>query len=43
LRVLASFDTHIFWEALTSEPYRKGALLALELTLVSLAAAGVLG
>ena len=41
--MLASFDTHIFWEALTSEPYRKGALLALELTLVSLAAACVLG
>lgn len=41
--MLASFDTHVFWEALTSEPYRKGALLALELTLVSLAAASVLG
>jgi polar amino acid transport system permease protein len=41
--VLASFDTHIFWEALTSEPYWRGALLALELTLVSLAAACVIG
>jgi polar amino acid transport system permease protein len=41
--VLASFDTHIFWEALTSKPYRDGALLALELTLVSLAAACVIG
>jgi polar amino acid transport system permease protein len=43
LRVLASFDTHIFWEALTSGPYRNGALLALELTLVSLSAACVIG
>jgi polar amino acid transport system permease protein len=41
--VLASFDTHIFWEALTSGPYWKGALLAIELTLVSLAAACVIG
>jgi polar amino acid transport system permease protein len=41
--VLASFDTHIFWEALTSRPYLHGALLALELTLVSLAAACVIG
>jgi polar amino acid transport system permease protein len=41
--VLASFDTHIFWEALTSAPYWKGALLALELTFVSLATACVIG
>jgi len=41
--VLATFDTHIFWEALTSRPYWHGALLALELTLVSLAAACVIG
>jgi polar amino acid transport system permease protein len=41
--VLASFDTHIFWEALTSDPYWKGALLALELTFVSLATACVIG
>jgi polar amino acid transport system permease protein len=41
--VLASFDTHIFWEALSSRPYWNGALLALELTLVSLAAACVVG
>ncbi len=41
--MLASFDTHIFWEALSSKPYRTGALLALELTLVSLAAACVIG
>jgi His/Glu/Gln/Arg/opine family amino acid ABC transporter permease subunit len=41
--VLASFDTHVFWEALTSSPYWKGALLALELTFVSLATACVIG
>jgi polar amino acid transport system permease protein len=41
--VLASFDTHIFWEALSSSPYWKGALLALALTLVSLAVAVVIG
>jgi polar amino acid transport system permease protein len=41
--VLASFDTHVFWEALSSRPYRNGALLALELTVVSLAAACVIG
>jgi polar amino acid transport system permease protein len=41
--VLASFDTHIFWEALTSDPYWKGALLALELTFVSLATACMIG
>jgi polar amino acid transport system permease protein len=37
--VVASFDTHLFWEALTSSPYWKGALLALALTFASLAAA----
>jgi len=41
--VLASFDRHIFWEALTSSPYWKGALLAFELTVVSLAAASAIG
>jgi polar amino acid transport system permease protein len=41
--VLASFETHVFWEALTSTPYWKGALLAIELTVVTLAAACVLG
>jgi polar amino acid transport system permease protein len=40
--VVASFDTHLFWEALTSRPYWHGALLALELTCVTLAAAFVL-
>jgi polar amino acid transport system permease protein len=41
--VLATFDTHIFWEALSSSPYWKGALLALELTAASLAAACAIG
>jgi His/Glu/Gln/Arg/opine family amino acid ABC transporter permease subunit len=41
--VLASFDSHVFWEALTSEPYWRGAILAVELTVVSLAAACVIG
>ena len=37
------FDTHLFWEALSSETYRRGALLALGLTVCSLTAATVLG
>ena len=41
--MLATFDTHIFWQALTSSPYWKGALLAFELTVASLAAACVIG
>ena len=41
--MLATFDTHIFWQALSSSPYWKGALLALELTIASLAAACVIG
>jgi len=41
--VLASFDRHVFWEALTSTPYWKGAILAFELTVVSLAAATAIG
>jgi polar amino acid transport system permease protein len=40
--VLASFDTHVFWEAFSSRPYWHGALLALELTIASLAAASVI-
>jgi polar amino acid transport system permease protein len=39
--VLASFDTHIFWEALSSRPYWHGALLAFELTCATLGAASV--
>ena len=30
--MLASFDTHLFWEVLRSGPYWKGALLAIGLT-----------
>ena len=41
--MLASFDTHLFWEALTSGPYWKGALLALALTFASLAVAILIG
>jgi len=40
--VVASFDTHSFWEALTSHPYWHGALLAFELTCATLGAASVL-
>jgi polar amino acid transport system permease protein len=41
--VLASFDTHLFWTALSSGPYWRGALTALELTVVSLSTAIVIG
>ena len=41
--MLASFDTHLFWTALTSGPYWRGALTALELTGASLATAVVIG
>src|SRR3954449_5522957 len=41
--VLASFDTHLFWQALSSGPYWRGSLTALELSSASLAAAVVLG
>jgi polar amino acid transport system permease protein len=37
--VLASFDTHLFWQALSSGPYWRGALTALELTAVALTTA----
>jgi polar amino acid transport system permease protein len=37
--VLAGFDSHLFWSALTSGPYWRGALTALELTAASLASA----
>jgi His/Glu/Gln/Arg/opine family amino acid ABC transporter permease subunit len=37
--VLAGFDTQLFWEALSSGPYWRGALTALELAGLSLAAA----
>jgi polar amino acid transport system permease protein len=41
--VLASFDTHLFWEVLRSGPYWRGALLAIGLTCSSLGAACLLG
>lgn len=41
--MLASFDTHLFWEVLTSSPYWKGALLAIGLTCASLGAACLIG
>jgi polar amino acid transport system permease protein len=41
--VLASFDTHLFWDVLRSGPYWRGALLAIGLTCSSLAAACLLG
>jgi polar amino acid transport system permease protein len=41
--VLASFDTHLFWKALSSGPYWRGALTAFELTVVALATAIVVG
>jgi His/Glu/Gln/Arg/opine family amino acid ABC transporter permease subunit len=41
--VLASFDTHLFWQALSSGPYWKGALLALGLASASLCVALVIG
>jgi His/Glu/Gln/Arg/opine family amino acid ABC transporter permease subunit len=41
--VLASFDPHLFWEALRSGPYWKGALLAIALTCATMGAAIVLG
>jgi polar amino acid transport system permease protein len=41
--VLASFDTHTFWGALTSGPFWKGALLAIALTCATMGAAVLLG
>jgi His/Glu/Gln/Arg/opine family amino acid ABC transporter permease subunit len=41
--VVAGFDTHLFWAALSSAPYWRGALLALELTAAALAAALLIG
>ena len=37
--MLATFHTHVFWQALSSSPYWRGALTALELTAASLATA----
>lgn len=41
--MLASFDTHTFWEALSSSPFWKGALLAIALTVATMVTALVLG
>ena len=41
--MLASFDFHLFWEALSSGPYWRGALTALEVAAASLATALVIG
>lgn len=41
--MLASFDPHVFWAALTSGPYWKGALLALGLACAALGAAVAIG
>ena len=41
--MLASFDTHLFWVALSSGPYWRGALLALEVTAASLTTAIIIG
>ena len=41
--MLASFDTHLFWQALSSGPYWRGALTALELTAAALSSAIVIG
>ena len=41
--MLASFDTHLFWEVLRSGPYWRGALLAIGLTCSSLGAAFLIG
>ena len=41
--MLASFDWHLFWQALSSGPYWRGALTALELTAAALATALVIG
>jgi len=38
-----AFSGHIFWQALSSRPYWRGALLALALTIVSMSAAIVIG
>jgi polar amino acid transport system permease protein len=41
--VVASFDSHFFWTALSSGPYWKGALLAIGLACASLVIAVVIG
>ena len=41
--MLAAFSTHLFWQALSSRPFWRGALLAIELTLLSFAVSIVVG
>jgi len=41
--MLASFNLHLFWDALSSRPFWRGALLALEITIVSFAVSIVIG
>ena len=41
--MVASFDSHLFWSALSSGPYWRGALTALELTVISLPTAIAVG
>ena len=41
--MVASFSTHLFWGALSSGPFWRGALLAIELTIVSFAVSIVIG
>jgi His/Glu/Gln/Arg/opine family amino acid ABC transporter permease subunit len=41
--VVASFDWHLFWQALSSGPYWRGALTALELTAAALTTALIIG
>jgi His/Glu/Gln/Arg/opine family amino acid ABC transporter permease subunit len=41
--MLASFSSHVFWDALSSRPFWRGALLALEITFVAFPAAVVIG
>lgn len=41
--MLASFSLHLFWDALSSGPFWRGALLAIELTVVSFVVAIVIG
>ena len=41
--MLASFSLHLFWDALSSRPFWRGALLAIEITVVSFVVSIVIG
>ena len=43
MALVLAFDGHLFWKALSSGPYWRGALTAFELTVVALATAIVIG